>query len=625
MSTPSPERSLPPSATESERRRDPPEGGSHATAPPALDTRDQARTIARATFDGFLQSDLVPQGMQAPALIWAAAFLVGPALFLPTRFLVKYPFIRRFHPERLESAFWDDRMLFLILSAGAMGVVSVVLWDTLFPARRDAFVLTPLPVSLPVQMLGRLLGLSTLCIVFAVALNVIPAVTFPVTSAAGFLEMPRSMAAHLVATTAADVFVFFGITAIQGVVILALGRGAAARLAAVAQTATVVVLLLALLFFGALRDLTKDAIVRGDSAQPELLFLPTAWFLGLYEYIAGSPRPVMGALALRAIVAAVVPLAVTAAIYAFGYHRLLARAVETPHRSRRPPFVTLGSRLVRALFVRQPQQQAICGFVLRAVSRSGRHSMLASIYVGAALALMITFVLPDLLRFGPSAFAEPAVPVLALPLVLSVGLAVGVRILMTIPAEMGARWIFMTSALTPRRTDAAAHKALLLLVVPAVVVTAAATAGPLWGARIAVVHAAFCASLSVLLCEVLLMGYRGVPLTRPYVPGASRFHMLWGLYLTIFLTYTYTSARLERDLLKWTGGSGVLEAAAVFCTLALGIWIVRKYRLRHTEEVPFEADMPEEQMFQGFNLTEIYTAQAVASRAPTNAPRDRPV
>src|SRR3954463_8100126 len=113
---------------------------------------DQARTIGRATFDGFLQSDLMPTGMQAPALIWAAAFMVGPALFLPAQYMVKYPFMRRFHPEQLERAFWNDRMLFLLMSAGAIGIVCVVLWETLFPARRDAFVLTPLPVPLRVQM-----------------------------------------------------------------------------------------------------------------------------------------------------------------------------------------------------------------------------------------------------------------------------------------------------------------------------------------------------------------------------------------------------------------------------------------------------------------------------------------
>jgi hypothetical protein len=87
---------------------------------------DQARTIAKTTFQGFLESDLMPSGMQAPALIWAAAFLVGPALFFPVRNLAKYPFIRTYHPEMLERTLWNDRLLFLMLSAGAMGAVAVV-------------------------------------------------------------------------------------------------------------------------------------------------------------------------------------------------------------------------------------------------------------------------------------------------------------------------------------------------------------------------------------------------------------------------------------------------------------------------------------------------------------------
>src|SRR4051812_40484663 len=143
---------------------------------------DQARTIGRATFDGFLQSDLMPTGMQAPALIWVAAFFVAPALLFPVSGLQKYSMIRAFFPARLEGTLWNDRLLFLLMSAGAVGLVSVVLWETLFPARRDAYVLTPLPVSLSVQMLGRLGGLMMLCLVFVVALNAIPSVVFPLVS-----------------------------------------------------------------------------------------------------------------------------------------------------------------------------------------------------------------------------------------------------------------------------------------------------------------------------------------------------------------------------------------------------------------------------------------------------------
>lgn len=576
---------------------------------------DQARTIGRATFDGFLQSDLMPQGMQAPALIWAAAFMVGPALFLPAQHLVKYPMIRRFHPERLEGALWNDRTLFLLLSAGAIGIVCVVLWQTLFPARRDAFVLTPLPVPLRVQMAGRMLGLLGLCALFAVGLNAIPTITFPIVSSAGFLEMPRGMVAHFVSTAAADAFVFFSVTSLQGLVILGVGTRAAGKLASLAQAAAVLFVLLALLFIGGIQTVTTGALVRNDPADPYLTFNPVAWFLGLYEFLAGSSRPIMRTLALRAVLAAIAPTAITIAIYAFGYRQLLKRAVETPSRSTRSLVTRAASRIVRWTFVRRPEEQAICAFVIRAIGRNARHSLLMSIYVGAALAMMITFVLPDILRFGSSALAAPTAPVLALPLVFSVGLSVGLRVLMTIPAEMPARWVFQTSALSKWRVDAAAHKALLLLVLPPVVATAALSAGLLWGPRIGALHAAYCASLALMLCEVLLIGYRGVPLTRPYVPGGSHFLMLWAVYLSIFFTYTLTSARLERDLLEWTGARGVLIAAAVFTSLALVAWAWRKVKVRHVEAVTFEADVPEDQLFQGFNLTEIYAAQAVASRS----------
>lgn len=581
--------------------------------------RDQAAAIARATFDGFLQSDLTPTGMQAPALIWAAAFLVAPAIFFPAQNLAKYPFIRRFHQELLERTLWDDRMLFLLMSTGAMGLVSVVLWDTLFPARRDAYVLTPLPVPLPVQMIGRLMGLMILCLAFVIALNALPAIAFPVTSSGGFAEMPRGILAHFVTMAGADAFVFFSVTSLQGVVILALGRRAASRLSSLAQAGSVVLLLLGLLFIGGIRAMTGDALIRGDASDPVLRFVPASWFLGLYEWMTGSPRPLMSVLALRAAIAAILPVGITVAIYAFGYQRLLARAVETPQRSTASGAMRVLSAAIRALFVRRPEEQAICAFVLRAISRSGRHSMLMSIYVGAGLAMMITFVLPDALRSGAAAFAAPTIAPLALPLVLSVALACGARILMTIPADMPARWVFQTASIGPRRVDAAVHKALLLIVLPPVMVTAVLTAGPLWGPSIALPHAIYCAALSLLLCETLLLKYRGIPLTRPYVPGASRFHLLWAVYLSLFLTYTFSSADLERTLFQAAGSRGVFIAAAVFTTCAMALWTARKLRLRGVTDIPFEADMPEDQMFQGFNLSEIQAAQAVAAQGAAAA------
>jgi hypothetical protein len=523
----------------------------------------------------------------------------------------------------VEAALWDARMTFLLLSAGAMGLIAVVLWDTLFPARRDAFVLTPLPVPMPVQMLGRLGGVLSLYVVFAVGLNVMPAIVFPFVSMNVVARIPRAVAGHLIAASAANAFVFFGITAIQGVVLLAFGRRVAMRLAAIVQAIAVLLVLLTLMFMTPILGFISGAVSAGDPAA-RALRLPIAWFFGLYEWIAGTNRPVMGALALYGVVAAFVPVMITIGVYALGYRRLLVRAVETPARSTRSWLARAAARIVRTTVVRRPEEQAIASFTLRAISRSGRHSMLMAIYVGVALALVSTVFITDFARFGQDTLISPLVEwrrragppyaVLMTPLMLSAALAAGVRVVLGIPAEMPARWIFQTTALSARRADGAVHKTMLLIVMPPVVAAAAASGALLWGRDVAVAHSAFCAALTLALAELLLLSFRGVPLTRPYVPGRSRILVLWAFYLSAFLTYTYSMAALERDLFMFGGPASVRHAAEVFGGVALALWIWREWRIRSADDVSYEAAEPDDQMFQGFNLSEIHAAQSVAAR-----------
>ena len=103
----------------------------------------------------------MPSGMQAPALIWAAAFLVGAGAVLARAvYMVKYPFIRRYHPAMLERAFWDDRLLFLLLSAGAMGAgVGRAVGHAVPGAARRLRADADAGSAAGVQMLGRLGGL----------------------------------------------------------------------------------------------------------------------------------------------------------------------------------------------------------------------------------------------------------------------------------------------------------------------------------------------------------------------------------------------------------------------------------------------------------------------------------
>jgi hypothetical protein len=68
---------------------------------------------------------------------------------------------------------------------------------------------------------------------------------------------------------------------------------------------------------------------------------------------------------------------------------------------------------------------------------------------------------------------------------------------------------------------------------------------------------------------------------------------------------------LEVRLLR---NGGLLTASGVFVAIAFAVWLTRKVKLRHIEEVSFEVE-PIDEMFQGFNLTETYAAQSVAPKA----------
>ena len=49
----------------------------------------------------------------------------------------------------------------------------------------------------------------------------------------------------------------------------------------------------------------------------------------------------------------------------------------------------------------------------------------------------------------------------------------------------------------------------------------------------------------MLLVEILMMGLDKLPFTCTYFPGKSRIGTLWPLYLTGFVTYSYTVAAWE--------------------------------------------------------------------------------
>jgi hypothetical protein len=118
-----------------------------------------------------------------------------------------------------------------------------------------------------------------------VALNGVPAFTFPVVVVGTFLECRRRCSA-LVTRGAGRRLRLLQRHGAAGIVILGSDGAPPARLAASRRPAPCSVLVLTLLFIGGIRESPATPSSANAWRIRILRFVPIAWFLGLYELIA---------------------------------------------------------------------------------------------------------------------------------------------------------------------------------------------------------------------------------------------------------------------------------------------------------------------------------------------------
>ena len=175
----------------------------------------RTRLLARTFFARFFESDLLPADVpQAPFVIWSLALLAAPGLLLPIKLIGE---LLHESPTSIHDALLLHRLIFITLSMTIAGVVTLIIWDGVFPDRRDARILTPLPVAGRVLIGARLLALAALCGIFVGGTSLVPTVTYGLAAGAfGAAANPfRGLVAHAVSNVAASVFVFSSLIALQ--------------------------------------------------------------------------------------------------------------------------------------------------------------------------------------------------------------------------------------------------------------------------------------------------------------------------------------------------------------------------------------------------------------------------
>jgi hypothetical protein len=561
----------------------------------------QTRLLARAFFTRLFESDLMPDGLpQVQLVIWGMLLAATPNTAYAIFALLKYnraQFLMPLGPE-----FDADRLILITLSMIAIGVVGLVIWDGVFPDRRDVRVLGVLPIPTHRFVLARLASLGRVFVLFATPLCLLQSVAFGLTVTGFGAQISRihGITAHFATVAIACAFVFSALITAQCLLLLVFGRRAA-QAASVTFQVLFAVGLVQLLFF--LPELGR--ILRAGGASHEglstLSALPPTWFFGLYEQLAGTADPNSTALGRLAIELTIGTAITAIGLYAASYDRLSQRALEgvAPRTSVFRP--TVRSRGLAGGVHRQVTH-AVRAFTIRTLFRSRTHRMMFAVYGGFALAIILSSAVSIALRNHGEGFWQPGISMMSMPLVAQFLLLIAIRAIVAIPSEPKARWVFR--ACEPADRHAAvngARDAMLLLVVLPTTVFALLQGAVFWTLSAAFSHAAFTFVLGRLLAEILLSRTGKLPFACTYFPGNSRIFSLWPIYLVAFFFYTVVFAVIDRALSSRPGKLAWFCLAATLIAQLLVLY--RKHVLNALTALRFEEEDPQA-IFQGFQLSE---------------------
>ena len=563
----------------------------------------QTRLLARAFFTRLFESDLMPDGLpQVQLVIWGMLLAATPNTAYAIFALLKYSraqFVMPLGPE-----FDVDRLILITLSMIAIGVVGLVIWDGVFPDRRDVRVLGVLPIPTRHFVLARLASLGRVLVLFATPLCLLQSVVFGLT-VTGFgapISRIHGIAAHFVTVAIACAFVFAALITAQCLLLLLFGRRAA-QAASVTFQVLFAVGLVQLLFF--LPELGR--ILRAGGASHEelstLAALPPTWFFGLYEQLAGTARANSATLARLAVGLTIGAATTAVGLYAASYDRLSQRALEgAAPRASAPAFRPAGRNRWLPGVRNRPITEAVRAFTIRTLFRSRTHRMMFAVYGGFAFAIILSSAVSIALRDRGAGFWEPGISMMSMPLVAQFLLLGAIRAIVAIPSEPKARWLFRVCEPVDRHAAVSGLRdAMLLLVVLPTTAFALVQGVVFWTPAAALSHAAFTFLLGRLLAEILMSRTGKLPFACTYFPGSSRIFSLWPLYLLAFFFYTVVFAAIDRAL---SSRPGKLAWFCLAATVAAEIIVLyRKHVLNAMTGLRFEEEDPQA-IFQGFQLSE---------------------
>lgn len=486
-------------------------------------------------------------------------------------------------PSDLKLATESNLVATTMLVAGIFAVLS---WDSIFPDRRDVFVLAPLPIRAQTIFLAKLAATTTALGLVVVLLHCGAGLTWPFRFARnwGFVSLTRAFGAYWFTMFAAGAFVYCAMLATQGLAAQALPRRIFLRVSGFLQTAAFC-LFVSVYFLEPPADSLK--MLTAPQNHRMLEWIPTYWFLGLLARLNGSLNADVTWLARRAGRGLAIAGIAAVGAYALSYVRTMRRIVEEPD-------IAPGVRGLRWL----PRfggkiQTAIGQFCVRTLARSRQHRLIWSFYLGIGLASTVLLVQTLREDMGtPPALArhlwrDANAPLLAASIVMMILAVVGLRVVFAFPLEMRANWIFRAVGIQDGSNVLAAQRhAMALLAVAPVWLISAAVSFWLWPWMQAAAHLICLGFFGMMLCDVTLYGFRKIPFTCSYLPGKINVNVILVASAFVLAPVLEIVVTREQGALRKPGTMAEMIVLAA-ATAAAVRWATERERSRE-EQLQFE-------------------------------------
>lgn len=481
------------------------------------------------------------------------------------------------------AVMWTPEHFFIATTMVVAGVLAVLTWDSAFPDRRDLLVLAPLPIRRSTLFLAKVSALFAAPGLAILSLNVFSGMLWPIlfmSHSGGTWHMLRAWPAYWFTVTAAGGFLFCSALTLQGIATNFLPRQLYLRVSAVLQAG---VLALVLTSYFLEPSLESVAALTTPGNQRLLAWLPTYWFLGMFQQVNGSMVPAFAPLARRAWIGLAVSVLGATFALLLSYVRMVSTIVEVadivPSQRSRAWTPDFGSSL----------KSTIVWFGMRTLLRSRQHRMILSFYFGFGLAVLMGYVEISLgVRGRPG--SGVSVTFLVASTLMMILTLLALRVVATIPMTLQANWIFRTTQIREPRAYWAATRIMFVVlgVAPVWLLTAGFCGIYPWRPMVGHLLALLC--LGMLLTEACLVGFRKIPFACSYLPGKANVHFVFWGCLAPFILLLDQAAITESRLLRHLYSSGLMILGLAM--VAIGLRWLNETLKNSTDELLFEEEYP---------------------------------